>query len=154
MTMTLDGPAESCLEDVMEIRYNLDENEVKKITFQVRFISNRKSRSQFIDAHGQKWIEPFISAGRRDMFWVNCYLEGIDLGPVSIEPSFSDPERFWVDRNWSKVGVGYNEMRERIEKWFKTTPQYKKQVKWAEQLAINIKMDKKAGFTEPMKAKN
>jgi hypothetical protein len=120
----------------MEKVYNLSPGEENEVKLSCRFIADRQERPCCINLNGKRIFESYKFPARIDMYWVDISFEGEDLGAVSIEPDRYDAEDFMVDRNWCKIYQGYDEVVKRINKWFKTTPEYKKQVQWIKNLII------------------
>lgn len=134
----------------METLFRLEGDEVERVEFSLRFISNRQERPFYIKG-GIKYHEPYSAWQRADMYWIECTLGGTDLGAFSVQPSLTNPEDYYLTRNWNRVqGDDLSRLMERATAWFRTTGAYPKQVEWTQNLVAKIKQDKEYGFTEPM----
>jgi len=128
--------------------YDLDSDDIGRVNFSCRLISNRQERSSYI-YNGKRYIEPYGHNYRTDMYWIECRLDGVNLGSLCIDPCFTNPKDFSITRNHNKVREGYNHLVTKAREWFKHQSEYQKQVEWTIQLREKIEKDCKEGFTEP-----
>jgi len=117
--------------------YDLTTDDVENVTFEARFICDRVSEKpsylKEVDSELKRVTLPWGS-GRIDMFWIECYLDSEDLGPLCVVPLLTDPTEFVIGKNWCKVREGYLRLVNRAKEWFRSTEEYKRQVEWTRML--------------------
>ena len=141
------------MEKIINTEYNLTRKEVEKVNFTIRFITDRQNRPSYFFPGIGNFVQSYAGCHRQDMYWIDCFLEGENLGSLVIEPYIQKPERFCICKNHNKVFVGYQELVDRAKKWFLLQPEYNQQVIWATELAKKIKKDEEEIFKDTLVSK-
>lgn len=102
----------------------LDEEELKRVVFSCRHICDRLNHRKATLQETLQNVSPF---GRKDMYWIECTLDGLDLGPLLVEPLFEEEKtyEFGVYSNYCKVNNP--EIFEIAKAWFLRQPEYEVQ---------------------------
>lgn len=110
----------------MQTLIKLSAKEVEKVELSCRLISDRQYSDETID----QLLEDcrYVAFGRMDMYWVECHLNGEDLGAFSIEPNLAEVTAYSISRNHNNVQGP--ELGERVQKWFVEQPEYQQQIAW------------------------
>lgn len=134
----------------MDIHYDLSQKEVNAVQLSVRFITNRQDRPGYVKPGIGHFEQSYAGCHRRDMFWIDCQFDDINLGSLVVEPDLENPIKFMIQRNHNKVAAGYQELRDRAYNWFMDTQEYQQQIIWTQQLAKKVKKDKEVDFQDTL----
>lgn len=138
----------------MEIIYNLTPEEVDRVKFSIRFITDRQDRPRYFIPKEGTFVQSYAGMHRRDMYWIECKLNDTDLGNFLVEPNMKYTNLFTFC-NYVKVIIGYAGLYNNAVQYFAASLEYKKQVFWAETLAEKIKQDERDNFQDTLiSAKN
>jgi hypothetical protein len=146
---------------VMEKSFRIDNEEIERLEFSCRFITDRQERPSYgkYDDSGKfsHYEEPYNQNGRLDMYWINVSLYNENLGPVCIDPFFfsrtpQNPAAFIISKNHNQIIFQNNAQSERfysrVREFFVLTPEYQNQIRWVSNLILLIEEDKKSNFQE------
>lgn len=134
----------------MEICYNLSQKEIEEVQFTIRFITNRQNRPRYLKLGIGHFEQSYTGWHRRDMFWIGCHLDNINLGSLVVEPNLQDPVKIDLGRNYNKVSEGFPELILRAHAWFMSTPEYQQQVIWTKLLIEKIRKDERVDFQDTL----
>lgn len=133
---------------IIEKKIYLESEEVGKVMFSARFISDRQTRT-FYKENDVLYETSFLACYRRDMFWIDCFLDEENFGTFSVEPSRVEPEKFSIGKNYCNVQCEqYGMLVRQVTHWFKQQPEYQQQIEWNRNLIANEEKDRSEGFFE------
>lgn len=135
-----------------QTRYILEDFEIAKITFKIRFISDRQKRPSFYRPNDGTYEQSYLGFHRRDMFWIDVFYDNVDLGALLVEPDLNLPEKFTINYNHCKA-LPKIAIKEVAENWFLKQPEYLQQIIWVKALKVKIEKDRKNNFTGDRKIK-
>ena len=107
------------------MKFSLEEQDWNKLSFKTRFICDRipKDSKENVLLDGR--LTPI---SRKDMYWVEVFLDRKDLGAVVIEPSLVSFQCFSVQMNHCKIELSqFTKLAGIVKAWFILQPEYKYQ---------------------------